>query len=111
MGPPGFDPRRVRQLLENVASDPSSTEGELFPSAPAVGPCRICGELKELTEEHIPPRGAFNKQRALSIEIDAVLGRDELELPKEGDPPNSVVSPECRTVLHGFHMFDGAVED
>ncbi len=29
------------------------------------GKCHICGSIGELTKEHVPPRSAFNKQKAL----------------------------------------------
>jgi hypothetical protein len=32
----------------------------LLPTRAAEGPCRICGETRLLTEEHIPPQAAFN---------------------------------------------------
>lgn len=36
---------------------------QLFPHRRGVGRCRICGEQRELTREHVPPRAAFNKER------------------------------------------------
>src|SRR5438552_9098445 len=35
----------------------------LFPHRGGIGRCRICGEQRVLTREHIPPRSAFNKER------------------------------------------------
>lgn len=51
----------------------------LFPPAKHVGACRICGRVTELTEEHLPPRGAFNKQRHQEVPVDEVLGADDLD--------------------------------
>lgn len=31
--------------------------------------CRLCGELKEMTFEHIPPRSAFNDNQKLFTSI------------------------------------------
>jgi hypothetical protein len=36
----------------------------LLPGRPGIGLCRICRETKPLTEEHIPPRSAFNWDKA-----------------------------------------------
>lgn len=85
VGPPGVDPARIHELLQAMGAELGDIEAELFPQQPITAPCRICGETKQLTEEHIPPRGAYNKHRAISISVDAILGREDIELPEEGD--------------------------
>lgn len=37
------------------------------------GICRICGEYKELTFEHVPPETVFNKGAVRNVGIDAVI--------------------------------------
>lgn len=39
-----------------------------------IGLCRICGEIKELTEEHVPPKGAFNDRQVLLTSLRDALG-------------------------------------
>lgn len=39
-----------------------------------VGLCRLCGELKKLTPEHMPPKAAFNKKPRSFETIQDVLG-------------------------------------
>jgi hypothetical protein len=43
------------------------------------GLCRICGELQDLTFEHIPPKAAFNRDPVRSISMKDWLGRDDLD--------------------------------
>jgi len=43
------------------------------------GICRICGNLEDLTFEHIPPKSAFNKGRVRSISLKDWLGRGDLD--------------------------------
>ena len=84
VGPPGVDENSVAEILKVIGTQ-ASTAGELFPKVAHEGPCRICGEIRMLTEEHIPPRGAFNKERGRTVEVGALLGREELEMPDEGE--------------------------
>ncbi len=37
------------------------------------GICRICGESKELTFEHVPPETVFNKGAVRNVDLDAVM--------------------------------------
>ena len=54
----------------------------LLPLRPLVGRCRICGELEQLTKEHVPPAAAFNRQTAPMHSADEWFARDESgELP------------------------------
>ena len=65
--PEGFDRARLTGLLDSV--DPailmSEDTNELLPTDKHLGPCRICGQIAELTKEHLPPQNAFNKQRGV----------------------------------------------
>ena len=36
------------------------------------GTCRLCGEFKDLTPEHIPPKNAFNKSTITLLPIEEV---------------------------------------
>jgi len=45
------------------------------------GKCRICGKIGPLTYEHVPPRKAFNSNKAL-----VYYGREILEKDSEGFP-------------------------
>ncbi len=38
------------------------------------GRCRLCGDLKELTKEHIPPKAAFNHERRVFETMQDALG-------------------------------------
>lgn len=71
----------LRQVPKAIFDD----EGEeMLPASRRVGPCRICGVVAELTEEHIPPRGAFNKSRTQAYDIDDLIGNDDLDSPPTG---------------------------
>jgi hypothetical protein len=59
--------------------------GAMLPSERWTGRCYVCGKTADLTEEHIPPRSAFNKERTRKISLDDMLGRDELEVPDSGE--------------------------
>ena len=82
----GASPEQIESVLAKVpaAAVSGSGETEMFPTKRHVGPCRICGTVTELTEEHIPPRGAFNKQRMEAFGLDELLGREDLEPPTNG---------------------------
>lgn len=66
---------QITRVLDSV--DPailaSEDQNELLPSKKHTGPCRICGQIAELTEEHIPPRSAFNKERGVLSMGDELL--------------------------------------
>ena len=37
------------------------------------GECKICGQFKELTAEHIPPQNAFNSTNVIVFPFDEVI--------------------------------------
>lgn len=45
--------------------------------AESISQCCICGELRHLTFEHVPPQKAFNSHRAKSSSLDQWLAREE----------------------------------
>ena len=54
----------------------------VLPLRPLVGRCRICGQLRQLTKEHVPPASAFNKQTARMHTAEEWFARgDDGELP------------------------------
>lgn len=74
-------PEAQRLMNEALAAFPAlahdATE-ELLPQRKAVGRCRICGEERPLTKEHIPPQKAFNMERGRLHSIMDWLKRDAL---------------------------------
>lgn len=42
-------------------------------SAKHLGTCKLCGQFKKLTEEHIPPKNAFNSSDAVVLPFDEVI--------------------------------------
>ena len=51
------------------------------------GLCRICGDVTELSFEHVPPRAAFNNRRTTTADISRLIGSDDpnaLEQPARG---------------------------
>jgi hypothetical protein len=60
------------------------TATPMFPRHAHEGTCRICGRVDAMTEEHLPPRGAFNRGRGRSPELVDALGREELDPPETG---------------------------
>lgn len=72
-------------LAELVGPVSDRETGEpLFPSEAFEGRCRICGKIALLTEEHLPPRGAFNKGRGRSPGLEELLGREDVDPPDTG---------------------------
>ncbi|HEX9494315.1 MAG TPA: hypothetical protein VGA38_00975 [Candidatus Limnocylindria bacterium] len=70
-----------RLVTEALAAFPvlaSDAEEDLLPQKKGVGRCRICGQERKLTKEHIPPRGAFNRYRGRLHSIAEWLQRDGL---------------------------------
>ena len=43
-----------------------------------VGKCHICGQVKELTREHVPPQSVFNKQTKKVYGGEELIGREKL---------------------------------
>ena len=72
-----------RLLVVHTGGGPIRLAGQasggwnLVNNSDQTGPCRICGEVKELTEEHIPPRAAFNKVKHVESDIKSWLRRQE----------------------------------
>ena len=60
---------------------------EMLPTTPHRGACRICGQVTDLTREHIPPQSAGNKGQYRSFTFQDWLDRadGQLDLGK-GDP-------------------------
>jgi hypothetical protein len=58
----------------NVAEDTVA----MLPRKPIKGQCRLCGQIENLTKEHIPPKSSGNKQRHTNLTFDDWL-RDKLE--------------------------------
>lgn len=79
---PDLDKREVARALAMLdEADGAMTEAtDLFPAEPHEGPCRICGEEKVLdAQEHVPPRGAFNKHRGREVDVVGSVGSDSLD--------------------------------
>lgn len=71
-------------MVNAMGGLPTSTGEEMFPSGPRLGHCRVCGVYGEMTEEHLPPRGAFNKERVRTVNPMDVIGNDRLDPPVNG---------------------------
>lgn len=57
-------------------------DGSIFmPTTRGIGRCRICGEEREMTKEHIPPATAFNRGPLREHSLDEYLHREDEELP------------------------------
>jgi len=74
----------LQALVAEVAAPAVGETVGLFPSTPYEGDCRICGQWASLTEEHLPPRGAFNKGRGRTPELMDMLGSDTVDFPGSG---------------------------
>lgn len=57
---------------------------QMLPREPQVGKCRICGDVLQLTKEHIPPRNSGNKQRHSSQSFDDWIAQDSIDMPESG---------------------------
>lgn len=77
------DPREMERLLaEAMAVAPeayAATGNEMLPRRRRIGRCRLCGEVKRLTKEHIPPKGAGNIRTAPTHTLTEWLERQDLE--------------------------------
>lgn len=58
------------------------------------GMCRLCGENKELTFEHVPPETVFNKGAVRNVTLDAVI-KDTVK--------------KCNTIFSGDYRTKGEV--
>jgi hypothetical protein len=63
VAPPGYD----------------QPDTELLPRRKATGRCRLCGKVRPLTKEHIPPRGAGNVATAPTHSLSEWLRRQDLD--------------------------------
>jgi hypothetical protein len=48
-----------------------------LPRAPRIARCRLCGEQRQLTREHVPPGAAFNRERGRAHRLEDWLARDD----------------------------------
>jgi hypothetical protein len=63
----------ARRAFPMVGAD---TAEVLLPDRPLVGRCRVCGETRPLSKEHVPPAAAFNRQTARSHTVEEWFARD-----------------------------------
>lgn len=49
---------------------------------PPVGPCHLCGNVRPLTREHVPPREAFNRGSYLQVLPDVAIQTGPEEIPE-----------------------------
>ena len=84
MAHPGIAEDDLRAGLSAMGGLPANAGEEMFPSGPRLGHCRVCGVYGEMTEEHLPPRGAFNKGAGRYTDPMDDIGSDELDPPADG---------------------------
>lgn len=82
---PGVHPSdaAVRGWEEAMTHAPEGYENEalpMFPSSPLVGRCRICGQTRKLTREHVPPAVVDNKGQYRTFTLDDWFNRGEGQL-------------------------------
>src|SRR5665647_2533871 len=77
-----------------------------------IGICRLCGERKELTFEHIPPKSSFNRNTGYHISpvINVLESEDPFNtnskgLQKQGGIGNHSLCSECNSFL-GINYVD-----
>lgn len=74
--------RRLADDGLRALPDPYGDRTETFmPATRRVGRCRICGEQRKLTREHVPPAAAFNRDRAKVHTVDEWLSRQDDVMP------------------------------
>jgi hypothetical protein len=82
-GPGGRDPSEVERLLAQAmrVAPPGYAQphDELLPRRPGAGRCRLCGQTRPLTREHIPPKGAGNIETAPTHTLVQWLERRDLD--------------------------------
>lgn len=71
---PGTD--AVRSLLDDLLADREDPSACLSPQ-PLRGVCRLCGQLQELTFEHIPLQAAGNDRRARAVSMEQLVDADD----------------------------------
>lgn len=81
---PDATAEQIADAMGQLRREDFDATAELLPSVPSEAPCRICGEVRLLTLEHLPPRGALNKGRGREVDAVAQLGSDELDVPEIG---------------------------
>jgi len=82
---PNVPVEALQEFLDAIGAESETwDDADLFPRRPWEGPCRVCGTIGPLTEEHLPPRGAFNKERGRIIDPISLLGRDEIDPEVDG---------------------------
>ena len=74
----------LNRMVQAMGGIPTAKGDPLFPGSAHQARCRVCGLLTEMTEEHLPPRGAFNKQTGREIDAFSLIGTDSLEVPEGG---------------------------
>lgn len=66
-----------------------------------VGQCRLCGEHRKLTFEHIPPRGAYNDQAIRIQGYDQLMDEQSIHYGKYSKAPRGsgkyALCPPCQT--------------
>jgi hypothetical protein len=62
-------------LAASLGWEPEDAFEPLMPAKGHVGPCRICGVATVMTEEHLPPKGAFNSGRSRGATLEDWLAR------------------------------------
>ncbi len=75
---------RGRHLLdEGLAAlrNPYGDGREFMPKTQRTAPCQLCGEVRELTQEHVPPAKALNLERIRVHTVDDWLRRQGDALP------------------------------
>jgi hypothetical protein len=82
-GPGGRDPQEFEGLIAEAmkAAPPGYQQpgAELLPRHKGTGRCRLCGEIRPLTKEHIPPKGAGNVATAPTHTLVEWLERRDLD--------------------------------
>ena len=92
-GGPGFDLRHLgspaaahaRTLLHDVLLADATEETACMSPSPTSGVCRLCGETRKLTFEHIPLEAAGNDRRARAVSMESLLAvEDPFTFPTSG---------------------------
>jgi hypothetical protein len=74
--------RRLFAEASRALPEPYGDRSEEFmPDKPRVGRCRICGETRKLTREHVPPAAALNLDRARVQTVEEWLKRSDENIP------------------------------
>lgn len=73
---------RPKFAAEAMAAAPPAVlggTGEFLPATPRTAKCRLCGLVREMTVEHIPPKPAFNKGRFKNVPFEDSLEKGPKE--------------------------------